>query len=75
MLTLVMTLEEIYYFLYMFFFFYFQKYTQSNGRRPFGLSALIIGFDFDGTPRLYQTDPSGTYHEWKVSPRMLLYHI
>lgn len=46
---------------------YLQKYTQSNGRRPFGLSTLIMGFDFDGTPRLYQTDPSGTYHEWKVS--------
>ena len=45
----------------------FQKYTQSNGRRPFGLSTLLIGFDYDGTPKLYQTDPSGTYHEWKVS--------
>lgn len=44
-----------------------QKYTQSNGRRPFGLSTLIIGFDYDGTPRLYQTDPSGTYHEWKAN--------
>ncbi|XP_060063116.1 proteasome subunit alpha type-7-like [Ylistrum balloti] len=44
-----------------------QKYTQSNGRRPFGLSALIIGFDYDGTPHLYQTDPSGTYHEWKAN--------
>ncbi|KAL8607524.1 Proteasome subunit alpha type-7-like [Nucella lapillus] len=44
-----------------------QKYTQSNGRRPFGLSSLIIGFDFDGTPHLYQTDPSGTYHEWKAN--------
>ena len=44
----------------------FQKYTQSNGRRPFGLSTLLIGFDYDGTPKLYQTDPSGTYHEWKV---------
>lgn len=43
-----------------------QRYTQSNGRRPFGISALIVGFDFDGTPRLYQTDPSGTYHAWKV---------
>lgn len=43
-----------------------QKYTQSNGRRPFGLSILIAGFDFDGTPHLYQTDPSGTYHEWKA---------
>ncbi|CAD5111008.1 DgyrCDS360 [Dimorphilus gyrociliatus] len=44
-----------------------QKYTQSNGRRPFGLSTLLIGFDYDGTPRLYQTDPSGTYHEWKAN--------
>lgn len=44
-----------------------QKYTQSNGRRPFGLSALIMGFDIDGSPRLYQTDPSGTYHEWKAN--------
>ncbi|KAM9676667.1 proteasome subunit alpha-type 8 isoform 2-T2 [Dama dama] len=43
-----------------------QKYTQSNGRRPFGISALIVGFDDDGVPRLYQTDPSGTYHAWKV---------
>ncbi len=36
-----------------------QKYTQSNGRRPFGISALIAGFDEDGTARLFQTDPSG----------------
>ncbi|XP_072113844.1 proteasome subunit alpha-type 8 isoform X5 [Mobula birostris] len=43
-----------------------QRYTQSNGRRPFGISALIVGFDYDGTPRLYQTDPSGTYQAWKV---------
>lgn len=43
-----------------------QKYTQSNGRRPFGISTLIVGFDYDGTPHLYQTDPSGTYHEWKA---------
>nr|CAB3265220.1 proteasome subunit alpha type-7 [Phallusia mammillata] len=44
-----------------------QRYTQSNGRRPFGLSALIMGFDYDGTPNLYQTDPSGTYHAWKAN--------
>ncbi|XP_033124752.1 proteasome subunit alpha type-7 [Anneissia japonica] len=44
-----------------------QRYTQSNGRRPFGLSALIIGFDYDGTPRLYQTDPAGIYHAWKAN--------
>ena len=44
-----------------------QRYTQSNGRRPFGISCLIAGFDHDGTPHLFQTDPSGTYHEWKVN--------
>merc|ERR1712029_1073694 len=44
-----------------------QRYTQSNGRRPFGISCLITGFDSDKTPRLYQTDPSGTYHEWKAN--------
>lgn len=44
-----------------------QKYTQSNGRRPFGISVLIAGFDEDGTPRLFQTDPSGVYHEWKAN--------
>jgi len=44
-----------------------QRYTQSNGRRPFGISCLITGFDYDKTPHLYQTDPSGTYHEWKAN--------
>lgn len=44
-----------------------QSYTQSGGRRPFGLSFLIVGVDPDGTPRLYQTDPSGTYHAWKAN--------
>lgn len=37
-----------------------QKYTQSNGRRPFGVSCLLSGFDNDGSARLFQTDPSGT---------------
>lgn len=49
-----------------------QRYTQSNGRRPFGISCLLAGFDFDGTPHLYQTDPSGTYHEWKVMAKNIL---
>lgn len=44
-----------------------QKYTQSNGRRPFGISCLIAGFDDDGSSRLFQTDPSGVYHEWKAN--------
>jgi len=45
-----------------------QKYTQSGGVRPFGISALIIGFDpHDPTPRLYLTEPSGIYSAWKAN--------
>lgn len=46
-----------------------QKYTQSGGVRPFGVSTLIAGFNHDGegTPKLYQTDPSGTFSEWKAN--------
>mmetsp|Transcript_28407 Transcript_28407/g.28711 ORF Transcript_28407/g.28711 Transcript_28407/m.28711 type:complete len:260 (-) Transcript_28407:342-1121(-) len=44
-----------------------QRYTQSGGVRPFGISALIVGFDSDGTARLFQTDPSGSFSEWKAS--------
>ena len=42
-----------------------QQYTQVGGARPFGV-ALIIGGVEDGTPRLYETDPSGTPYEWKA---------
>ncbi|PKC17940.1 N-terminal nucleophile aminohydrolase [Rhizophagus irregularis] len=45
-----------------------QKYTQSGGVRPFGISTLINGFDAnDKVPRLYQTDPSGIYSAWKAN--------
>ncbi len=44
-----------------------QRYTQFAGRRPFGISCLITGFDDDGTPHLYQTDPAGVYTEWKAN--------
>lgn len=44
-----------------------QRYTQSGGVRPFGISTLIVGFDpNDKTPRLYQTEPSGIYSAWSV---------
>lgn len=43
-----------------------QKYTQSGGVRPFGISTLIVGFDKD-KPCLYQTDPSGTYSAWQAN--------
>lgn len=33
--------------------------------RP-GISTLIAGFDSIGTPKLFQTEPSGMYSAWKV---------
>ncbi|CCC70587.1 hypothetical protein NCAS_0F01030 [Naumovozyma castellii] len=42
-----------------------QRYTQSGGVRPFGVSTLIAGFDpRDNKPKLYQTEPSGIYSSW-----------
>ncbi|KAL0722080.1 hypothetical protein Bca4012_036679 [Brassica carinata] len=45
-----------------------QKYTQSGGVRPFGLSTLIVGFDpYTRIPAPYQTDPSGMFSAWKAN--------
>ncbi|KAI8045707.1 proteasome subunit alpha type-7-1 [Drosophila gunungcola] len=44
-----------------------QKYTQSNGRRPFGISCLIGGFDANGSAHLFQTEPSGIFYEYKAN--------
>ncbi|CED82893.1 n-terminal nucleophile aminohydrolase [Phaffia rhodozyma] len=47
---------------------YKQRYTQSGGVRPFGISCLLIGFDPNDTkPRLYLTEPSGIYSAWKAN--------
>lgn len=40
-----------------------QEFTQTTGRRPFGVSLLVGGFDPDGTPHLFITEPSGVYYE------------
>lgn len=49
------------------FFYCAQKYTQSGGVRPFGLSTILIGFDQnEAVPRLYMTEPSGMYSAWKA---------
>ncbi|KAH0785034.1 Proteasome subunit alpha type-2 [Histomonas meleagridis] len=42
-----------------------QKYTQSGGVRPFGVSLLIIGWE--DTPTLWQVDPSGAFWAWKAT--------
>lgn len=44
-----------------------QEYTQRGGVRPFGVSVLVAGLQHDGTPALYQVDPSGTYFSWKAT--------
>eukprot|EP00708_Paratrimastix_pyriformis_P004642 GAFH01003545.1.p2 GENE.GAFH01003545.1~~GAFH01003545.1.p2 ORF type:complete len:283 (-),score=64.07 GAFH01003545.1:80-841(-) len=44
-----------------------QKYTQSGGARPFGISTMVAGFDLDNQPHLYMTDPGGTNSEWKAN--------
>jgi len=33
--------------------------------RPYGVALLVAGVDHNG-PILYQTDPSGTYVQWKA---------
>ena len=38
-----------------------QRFTQIGGLRPYGVSLLIAGED--GSPHLYETDPSGTIRE------------
>jgi 20S proteasome subunit alpha 4 len=53
-----------------------QRYTQSGGVRPFGISTLIMGFDpADSVPRLYMTEPSGIYSAWYETPLALRYFV
>jgi len=43
-----------------------QLYTQYGGARPYGVSLLIAGVDNSG-PRLYMTEPSGIFFEYKAT--------
>jgi proteasome alpha subunit len=43
-----------------------QLCTQSGGLRPFGVSVLVAGID-NGTPKLYETDPTGIYFQYKAA--------
>lgn len=42
-----------------------QRYTQRGGVRPFGVTNILAGFNADGSPQLWQTEPSGNYSAWK----------
>jgi len=42
-----------------------QRYTQSSGSRPFGVSFLYAGYE-DDRYVLYSTDPSGTVNKWRA---------
>lgn len=44
-----------------------QLYTQSGGRRPFGVSLLWAGWDENDGFSLYQSDPSGNYQLWRAT--------
>ena len=43
-----------------------QLTTQSGGFRPFGVSLLIGGIDVTG-PKLFETDPTGIYFEYRAT--------
>ena len=38
-----------------------QAYTQNGGVRPFGVSIIFGGIDGDDEPKVFVTDPSGSY--------------
>ena len=44
-----------------------QMYTQSGGKRPFGVSILYMGWDKHYGFQLYQSDPSGEYSSFLQS--------
>lgn len=41
--------------------------TQSGGFRPFGVSLLIAGVDQDGKAKLFETDPTGIFFQFKAT--------
>ncbi|WP_257287510.1 archaeal proteasome endopeptidase complex subunit alpha [Endozoicomonas sp. SESOKO2] len=43
-----------------------QKATQHGGCRPYGVACIIGGFNNDGSPQLWQTEPSGVCVSWKA---------
>ena len=44
-----------------------QVCTQSGGLRPFGVSLLVAGVDNDKSAKLFKTDPTGIYFQYKAT--------
>jgi len=43
-----------------------QRFTQVADKRPYGVGLLVVGYDPQTGPHLFQTEPSGVYFEWKA---------
>ncbi|MFP4632629.1 MAG: archaeal proteasome endopeptidase complex subunit alpha [Halobacteriales archaeon] len=43
-----------------------QVYTQTGGVRPFGVAVVVGGVE-RGEPRVFETDPSGSFYEWRAT--------
>lgn len=52
-----------------------QEYTQSGGRRPFGVSLIYAGWDSIHGFQLYLSDPSGNYEGWRATAIGLNYQV
>lgn len=44
-----------------------QRSTQSGGSRPYGVSTIVGGFNEDGQPHLWKTEPSGMSSAWRAA--------
>lgn len=43
-----------------------QKSTQRGGHRPYAVGCIVGGFNSDGQPQLWQTEPSGACAAWRA---------
>ena len=43
-----------------------QKSTQKGGSRPYAVGTIVAGFNANGTPQLWQTEPSGMTAAWRA---------